>query len=220
MNRATSCEKPRFASSRSGRQLPRWIAHPGRSATLVLLGLSLAGVVQLLPWRVGVVDGSSMTPTFRSGDLFLYTRSPASTSHLRRGDVVVLQHNGETWIKRVYAAGGDRFWAYCEDDGESKYHVPIAATQLGRFRRLADRVRAGKFTKAQVRFLTIPPGQLFIMGDSAVSDDSRTLGLLSAEDVIGRVIASPGRRVDRMPGRLELSWLTPQRQIQPTHGVK
>lgn len=209
MNRAPSCEKPRFPSARSGRQLPRWIAHPGRSATLTLLGLSLAGVVQLLPWRVGVVDGSSMAPTFRSGDLFLYARAPASASHLRRGDVVVLRHNGETWIKRVYATGGDRFWAYCDDDGESSYRFPIAVTQLDRFRRLARRVQAGKVIKAQVRFLTIPPGQLFVMGDSAVSDDSRTLGLLSAQDVIGRVIASPGRRVDRIPGRLELSWRAP-----------
>lgn len=156
--------------------------------------------------------GESMTPTFEPGDLFVYSRTDPPELTLRRGDVVVLRHNGETWIKRIYAAGGDRFWAYFEDDGDAQYHYPIPATELERFRRLARRVEAGKLCRARVMQMTIPAGQLFVMGDSEMSVDSRTLGPMAAAEVVGRVVAAPGRQVEREPRQLEFSWLAPQPQ--------
>lgn len=180
-----------------------------RLATLSFAGAALVGAVQLLPWRVGVVRGTSMTPTFQPGDVFVYSQALLPAGPLRRGDVVVLRHNGETWIKRVYAAEGDRFWAYYESDGETTYHLPILAKERLRFDRLAARVRAGKHSRARVFRMTMPPGKLFVMGDSAVSEDSRTLGAFDADEVIGRVVAAPGRQIGRAPLRQELSWLTP-----------
>jgi signal peptidase I len=181
-------------------------------ATLAGVGIGLIAAVALLPWRVGVVRGASMTPTFEPGDLFVYARTPAPERTLHRGDVVVLRHNGETWIKRIYATGGDRFWAYFEDDGDALYHYPIPASELARFRFLARRIQAGKLCRARVMLMTIPPGQLFVMGDSEISEDSRTLGPMAADDVVGRVVAAPGRQVERDPSQLEFSWLTPQAQ--------
>jgi len=186
-----------------------WLARHRRLVVLSLAGATLVGAVQLLPWRVGVVRGTSMSPTFEPGDVFLYTQSSLPTGPLQRGDVVVLHHNGETLIKRVYAAGGDRFWAYFESDGETTYHLPIVASQRDRFDRLAARVRAGKRTRARVFQMVMPPEKIFVMGDSAVSEDSRTLGALDASEVVGRVVAAPGRTIGPAPTRQELSWLGP-----------
>lgn len=70
-------------------------------------------------------------------------------------------------------------------------HYPIAAR--GRFTILARRVPAGHVTRAQVVQVTLPPDAIFLLGDSAVSEDSRVHGPFDAAEIVGRVIAVPGR---------------------------
>lgn len=191
---------------------------PGRGRRLRKLacfGLGLVGAIQFLPWRVGVVQGASMAPTFEPGDVFVYSRPVLPVGPLRRGDVVILRHQGETWIKRVYAAGGDSFWNYYENDGEVRYHLPILASERERFDRLAVRVNSGKATTARVFKMRIPAGKVFVMGDSSVSEDSRTLGAFDADEVVGRVVAVPGRELSSIPAEgWGLSWVTPAKHAQ------
>jgi signal peptidase I len=71
----------------------------------------------LCPFSIGVVQGSSMTPTFRPGQLFLLDRGYYRNHPIQRGDVVVVRSNGHTMIKRVFAVAGDSIWLLVQADG-------------------------------------------------------------------------------------------------------
>jgi signal peptidase I len=108
---------------------------------------------------VVTVEGGSMTPTFAPGDRLLVRRTALSA--LRRGDAVVLR-----------SPGGDL-------PGEPPYLVKRAAALPG------DAVPDSVPADGPV----VPPGRLAVLGDNAAgSADSRTMGLLPADVVVGVVL--------------------------------
>jgi signal peptidase I len=183
---------------------------PRRLGLLLTAGALLAGVASCLPWRIGIVTGASMTPTLQPGQLFLYQRTAPGAMQLQPGEIVVVRHNGETWVKRVFATGGHRFWTWTESQGEDRYHYPIERASRERFTRLAQADRARFASDAQVVRLTIPQGRLFVVGDSATSVDSRTLGPVNEEEVLGRLIPLPGQRLGTFSPWIELSFTVPK----------
>src|SRR5690242_1756336 len=72
------------------------------SGVLALAGLAVS------PFRLGVVCGDSMSPSLRSGEPYLLDQRYYRNHAVRRGDVVVFEHGGEKYIKRVVAVEGDR----------------------------------------------------------------------------------------------------------------
>src|SRR5438876_4809596 len=83
----------------------------GRLARTGIAGAGMIVAASLLPWRPGIVEGHSMEPTLPPGCLFVYARRTFQTRPLRRGDIIVLQVHGVPWVKRVFATGGESFWA-------------------------------------------------------------------------------------------------------------
>ena len=185
--------------------LPRtWEARSeGRSSRvkyLVVLGATLIALAWLLPWHLGRVRGSSMTPTLQPGSFFLYERGQLRPDQLRRGDIIVLRHAGELWIKRVYARAGDSILLWHENDGTTVRRVPIHEADLARYERLAAWIRRRGSTQAQVVRQQIPAGHVFVLGDDWLSSiDSRTLGPISAAQIAGRVIPLPGQHLEKRP---------------------
>jgi signal peptidase I len=105
------------------------------------------------------VEGRSMTPTYAPGDRLLVRRIPFSA--LRRGEAVVLRSPG------------------AELPGEPRYLVKRAAALPG------DPVPAGVPADGPV----VPDGRLAVLGDNANgSADSRHIGLLSSDAVVGVVL--------------------------------
>ena len=117
-----------------------------------------------------------MSPTFHDGQLLFYlpmNRAP------KVGDVVLVQHDGSTIIKRVAMVPGDKYrevyvtqahcWAVMNSPGVNKM------------------VREG-VTPCRIR--TIPAGEVFITGDNAaVSLDSRSFGPVPIGSIRGVVEA-------------------------------
>jgi signal peptidase I len=149
----------------------------------VVVLLLVGSVVGVLPVRLMRVDTSSMTPTISPGDLLVVHSwgSPA------RMDVVAVDVGDEVLVKRVAAVGGER--VAIEDgvlvvDGSAVCETAADPGDL-------DGVWIGP--------LTVPPGQLFLLGDNrGDSIDSRTFGTLPQTDVVGLVAG----RVWPHPGRL------------------
>ncbi len=79
-----------------------------RSLTLLA---ALATVTALLAaqrqYRLVLVDGRSMEPTFHDRDLLVIDRRAYLASGVSRHEVVVAQHEGELWVKRVVGLPGD-----------------------------------------------------------------------------------------------------------------
>jgi signal peptidase I len=168
---------------------PRWagagracieLARPsGRLfSCLTLLALSLG--LGAIPLRPGVVLGSSMEPTFRSGQPFLY-RPRAAGEGLRRGDVVVLRLGGEPAIKRIFALAGETYWTACRvEDGTLPPAVIPPGGPIAAFRR--------RFPAFRYRRCRVPQGCVYVLGDGPNSLDSRSLGPVEEADVLGSVV--------------------------------
>jgi signal peptidase I len=146
-----------------------------------------------------------MEPSFPQGSFFLFQRCRATEQPLQPGDVVVLRRGGETWIKRVYATAGDRFWALREQDGGRRYTRPIRAGQQERFSRIAQFQRA-QGHPCEVVELKVPAGKVFIMGDALASRDSRELGPVPESEVVGKVVTAMPGGLTEMPEWVELSF--------------
>ncbi|MER6998040.1 signal peptidase I [Streptomyces sp. NPDC000410] len=142
------------------------------------------GAVQYKPYTVPT---DSMSPTVAAGDRVLAQRIDGS--EVRRGDIVVF--TDKVWadmpmVKRVVAVGGDKV-ACCDADGRMTINGKAIEEPYLRGQ------GAASLTKFSV---TVPEGQLFLLGDErGGSLDSRThlqdagQGSVPREAVQGRLDA-------------------------------
>lgn len=150
-------------------------------------GIACAGGLALLrllcPFSIGVVQGSSMTPTYRPGQLFLLDRHYYRDHPLRRGDVVVVRSDDHTMIKRVYGLPGDSLWLLIQSDGNKIDRFVVYPEMLPRLRRAAAHWDIGRITH-----LKIPAGSVYLLGDcTEASIDSRSFGAVPVSAILGRV---------------------------------
>ena len=148
------------------------------------LVFALAALVLIFAFcaRIVVVDGHSMEPTLHEQDRLL-VQSTFYTP--QRGDVVVVDgyiNYGKPLVKRVIAVGGDTVDIDAEQgivyvNGEA-LDEPYTAEPT--------------YTEGNIGFpLTVPEGQLFLMGDNRQhSTDSRfvRVGLIDERDILGKVL--------------------------------
>lgn len=153
-----------------------------RLALLAVLGVVL--VVWVIPIRPGVVLGESMSPTFHNGQVFLMSRVGDGT-RLDAGDVVVLNVDGEMYLKRVKATGGQTIWGLDSTDVEGVPDMIVSPLDVDEMRRLSqERPGVGRVVD-----LRIPAGHVFVVGDSEPkSYDSRHFGPVPVEAIRGRVV--------------------------------
>lgn len=132
--------------------------------------------------RVVVVSGHSMEPTLSDGDRLLIQSTFYTPQH---GDVVVVDgyiNYGKPLVKRVIAKGGDTV------DIDSKNGIVYVNGQALEEPYVAEPT----YTIGNIGFpLTVPEGQLFVMGDNRQhSTDSRftSVGLIDERDILGKVL--------------------------------
>jgi signal peptidase I len=155
-------------------------AGPARRATRRRVVLLVAAALALVALRTFVaaplrVDGGSMAPTLRSGDVALVRKF--GTPHA--GQVVSLRdpQDGSLVVKRVVAVGGQTVEirdAYLYVDGAEVDEPFVDHSRI-------DGVYFGP--------VTVPAGTVFVLGDSRNgSIDSRVFGPVPAGSVTGRVL--------------------------------
>ncbi len=141
-------------------------------------------VVWAAPIRPGVVLGESMSPSFHTGEVVLIWRA-GDTSALKLGDVVVLNVEGELYLKRVCASGGETIWGLDSVEVEAVPDIVLSALEVERVRSLA-RARPGL---GRVMRITVPPRHVFVLGDADTNSyDSRHFGAVPVEAIQGRVV--------------------------------
>ncbi|MER3403259.1 MAG: signal peptidase I [Armatimonadota bacterium] len=118
----------------------------------------------VINFRVVVVDGHSMEPTYRAGQRLLMTNAYWLFGRIDRGDVVVIRiPTGNLLIKRVVALPGEEV--------PEAYRGPVNVS-------LGTRV---------------PEGHIFVVGDNLErSEDSRVLGFISLRWVEGKIVGGKG----------------------------
>lgn len=129
----------------------------------------------LQPYRPVIVTGQSMLPTFESGQLVFAERAFRKP---KVGDVVLVEKDGSTLIKRVAMVAGDRY-----EEAYVPYAHRWAPLESPAVRKMV------KNGRVPCRIRTIPPGEMFILGDNPdVSLDSRLFGLVPESSIRGYVI--------------------------------
>ncbi|MBI3948738.1 MAG: signal peptidase I [Armatimonadetes bacterium] len=149
--------------------------------------LVLPLVTLLLAWRLvnpaslAVVEGSSMEPTLRNGQVFVIDRLHYRHHSVAPGDVVAFRHGSDIYIKRVAAVAGQAVYLLVDPQtGAAEAIPPETAAWLSRpgMRRHDPR---------RLARVVVPPGHMYVMGDHrSVSYDSRDFGPVPLAMVIGR----------------------------------
>lgn len=147
----------------------------------VLIGVFLLLVfLFLVLFRMGVVRGQSMMPTYVDGQVVLVSRRHGFSPPLRHNDVVLLRKDRDVIIKRVYRLEGE------EIDNTFPYVLSrTLANNLGDYyehKKEGDRIH-----------YFVPQGYIVVIGDNLrVSEDSRYFGPVPVRDVLGTAVAAPG----------------------------
>jgi signal peptidase I len=130
------------------------------------------------------IPSDSMVPTLIQGDRVLVNKLSYDAHDLNRGDVIVFErppglpagpNEPEDLIKRVIGLPGDELQTrdgelYVNDRLLQEPYLPEGTTNFG--------IDAP---------LTVPEGQVFVMGDNRTdSTDSRVFGAIDADSVVGR----------------------------------
>jgi signal peptidase I len=107
----------------------------------------------------------------------------------RPGEIVVFRHDGETYIKRVYACEGETIFLLAEGDRGARTLVqPIRRGFEARVRAAAARTAS-----LTVRRVTVPTGSFYALGDALNNSiDSRDLGPIDMQEIIGRAYVLGG----------------------------
>ncbi len=150
--------------------------------------LSTAAVIIIFTFfvRLAVVDGPSMRQTLEHGDVLIVSDLFYEPEY---GDIVVVQKINSAWpspiVKRVIATGGQ-----VVDIDFDTWTVTVDGVVLDE----SDYIYLAKdaIMTSNYEFpITVPEGQLFVMGDnrnhSSDSRDSR-IGFIDTRSVFGRVI--------------------------------
>ena len=142
--------------------------------TLLLLFTFVVRVVQ--------VDGNSMNPTLSDGEKLVITSFPYRPA---QGDIVVTDSHtryGKVLIKRVIGCPGDTIDIDFEAGLVYRNGAILVETYTAAPTWLAEGTQFP---------LTVPEGQLFLMGDNRNDSlDSRSpdIGLIDTRDVLGKVL--------------------------------
>ena len=150
------------------------VSHYSSMKKLLLIALSLLTVkvvYSLQPYHHLMIQGESMTPTYKEHEL-LFERAYDPSVPLKVGTVVTFRHGKETYIKRVYRLPGTQIGYYFYA-GEWKMKTPFNREYLSHF--------------PTSRTETLPNDSVIVLSDDQCSDmtDSRAFGPIKVRDITG-----------------------------------
>ncbi|WP_128101381.1 signal peptidase I [Paenibacillus sp. DCT19] len=157
----------------------------------IVIALVLVILIRWLLFKPFVVDGPSMQPNFETGERVIVNEILYDIREPKRGEVIVFHvpSEGRDFIKRVIAVEGDT--VEVNDDTVTVNGQKVNETYI------QDAIDAAEanggtynvkdFPNDQFPDGKVPPGHVFVMGDNRPnSTDSRMIGYVSLEDIIGR----------------------------------
>lgn len=152
-------------------------------AKAIAIALVLAYLIRTFLFAPTIVDGESMRETLQDQERLIVNKVIYLFHTPQRGDIIVFHAvQDKDFIKRVIGVAGDRI----EMKSDQLYinGKPVSEDYLSKNKK--EWKGEGPYTNDFV-VERVPEGMVFVLGDNRVnSTDSRILGPISLEKVVGR----------------------------------
>lgn len=127
-----------------------------------------------------LVSGDSMKPNLHDNEVLLIKKINYNSSTIERFDIVVIKEENEEIIKRIIGMPGE----HISYKNNKLYVNDKIVSENFEFRDTRD------FNLEEIcNCSTIPEGKYLVLGDNRpISKDSRIIGLIDEEDIIGKAI--------------------------------
>lgn len=177
----------------------------GFRETILFALIALAIVIPIRMWvaQPFIVHGSSMEPTFDSGEYLIIDQLTYRFESPHRGDVVVMRYPKEPstfFIKRIIGLPDETV----EIAGKNLIiHPKGGGTPFTLDESFLDPSRVG----TEYGTYALGSNEYFVMGDNRiVSSDSRSWGPLPKQDIVGRALLRlfPVSHIAEFPGSVSL----------------
>ncbi|MEA4910569.1 hypothetical protein SDC9_07946 [bioreactor metagenome] len=181
---------------------------PGKLLALLVSILIIIKLIQGFVIQPFLVDGGSMLPNLKSGELLLIDKITFDIDNLKRGDVIVFRHskndqyNGKFFIKRLIGLPGDKI--VIENGVTIIYDTknPNGVILDESFVRFKDNVKNIN--------IILQDGEYLVLGDNrAESYDSRSWGVVYKKDISGKAVFRlfPFDQISSNPGEVAINFI-------------
>ncbi|MDD2430203.1 MAG: signal peptidase I [Firmicutes bacterium] len=141
----------------------------------------LSTLFMFLVGQTFLIEGQSMEPTIKDGQRIFAEKISPFFAHLKTGEIVVFknpQNPSQYLIKRVIAVGGDELIIF---DSTIYLNGKLLFENY-----VKEPVYLPRYTK-----VLVPRNHYYLLGDNRnQSTDSRNLGVVPKENIVGRLLFS------------------------------
>lgn len=181
---------------------------PSKLLFLIVSILIIIKLIQSFIIQPFLVDGGSMLPNLRSGELLLIDKLNFDVNNLKRGDVIVFRHvkndqyDGKFFIKRLIGLPGDR--VLVENGITTIYNKenPNGIILDESFIKYKDAIKNLDITLKQDEYVAF--------GDNrSESYDSRSWGVIYKKDISGKAVFRiyPFNEISTSPGEVSINFI-------------
>ena len=160
-----------------------WLSIKEFIIDLIKLLVVVVVILFLMIYIVSVtqVVGNSMYSTLKDGDVLILNKFKYSFFDIKRGDIISLENDDTKYlIKRVIGLPGDSI--------SIKDNTLYINGEVYIENYLEEGLVYDDFELTSLGYQVIPDDMYFVLGDNrADSVDSREIGLISKDDVIGKI---------------------------------
>ncbi len=181
---------------------------PQKLLIIIIVILIIVKGIQGFVIQPFLVDGGSMLPTLKSGELLIVDKLTFDINNLKRGDIIVFRHvkndkfNGKFFIKRLIALPNDRVVVFRGITTIYNKENPEGIILDESFVKYKD-------TYKNID-ITLNDGEYLAFGDNrAESYDSRSWGVIYKKDISGKVVYRlyPFDEMESDPGTINFNFL-------------
>ena len=152
-------------------------------AKIIIIAAVIVVPIRYFLFQPFFVRGQSMDPNFENGDYLIVDEITYRFKAPQRGEVIVFkspQDPSQRFIKRIIGLPGETVEV---KDGKVIIYIKGEPQVLDESNYLSDLLTGGNIQ------ITLAEDEYFVLGDNRpFSFDSRRFGVLSEENIIGRVI--------------------------------
>ncbi len=182
---------------------------PGKLLLLIIIILIIIKLIQAFVMQPFLVDGGSMLPNLKSGELLIIDKLNFDKDNLQRGDVIVFRHvkndrfDGKFFIKRLIGLPGDK--VIVENGVTTIYNNenPNGMTLDESFIKSVDMSKNINISLKEDQYLAF--------GDNRrESYDSRTWGVIYKKDISGKAVFRifPFNKIKANPGAVDINFIS------------